>query len=309
MDGILNIDKPWGKTSFSMVAMVKRLTGERRVGHAGTLDPAATGVLPVCLGRGTRVIEFLVDATKAYRAEIELGVATDTYDASGRIVQRGDASGISQDQLESVLSSFCGLIRQTPPMYSAVKYQGKPLYELARAGITVERRSRLAKVHRLELIAWQPPVVSIEVVCGKGTYIRSLAYDLGQALGCGAYLKSLTRLRCGLFDIRDAVSVPQLEDAFRYGYWQQLVYPIDSVLLHWAAMVVGDDVGQSIRNGRPLALVRGDGGKGSGYFEQFIAAGSSYENRCRVYALDGRFLAMLRFNPERGQWQPEKVFL
>ncbi len=291
MDGIFNINKPLGPTSFGIVSIVRRLTGERRVGHAGTLDPAATGVLPVCLGQGTRVIEFLVDTTKAYRAEIELGMTTDTYDADGRIIERGDPSGISQEQVESGLASFCGSIWQTPPMYSAVKYQGKPLYQLARAGITVERRSRLAKVHRLELVDWQPPVATIEVVCGKGTYIRSLAYDLGQALGCGAYLKSLIRLRCGLFDIRDAVSVPQLEDAFRYGYWQHFIYPIDSVLLHWAAMVVSDDAGQSIRNGRPLP------------------AGSSSEDRCRAYALDGRFLGVLRFNSEKRQWQPEKVFL
>jgi len=309
VDGILNINKPWGKTSFSVVAMVKRLTGERRVGHAGTLDPAATGVLPICFGQGTRVIEFLVEATKAYRAEIELGVATDTYDASGRIIQRGDPSGISQGQLESALSSFCGLIRQIPPMHSAVKYQGKPLYELARAGITVERRSRIAKIRKLELVDWQLPVATIEIVCGKGTYIRSLAYDLGQTLGCGAYLKSLIRLRCGPFEIRDAVSVPQLEDAFRYGYWQSLIYPIDSVLLHWAAMVVNNDAGQSIKNGRPLVLENGEEGEGNSYLEQRIPAGSSSENRCRVYALDGRFLGVLRFNPERRHWQPEKVFL
>ena len=293
MDGILNIIKPWGKTSFDMVAIVKRLSGERRVGHAGTLDPAATGVLPICLGQGTRVVEFLVDTTKAYRAEIELGVVTDTYDASGRIIQRRDPSGISQHQLESGLTSFCGLIQQTPPMYSAVKYQGKPLYELARAGITVERKNRLAMIHKLELVDWQPPVATIEVVCGKGTYIRSLAYDLGQALGCGAYLKSLVRLRCGPFEIRDAVSVPQLEDACHYGGWQSLLYPIDSVLLPWAAMIVSDDAGQSIRHGRPLIL----------------GNESAPENRCRAYALDGRFLGVLRFNSETRQWQPEKVFL
>ena len=309
MDGILNIDKPWGKTSFSIVSIVKRLSGERRVGHAGTLDPAATGVLPICLGQATRITEFLVDATKAYRGEIELGVTTDTYDADGRIIHRGDPSGVSREQLESVLASFCGLIRQTPPMYSAVKYQGKPLYELARAGITVKRRSRPAKIHRLELVDWQPPIATVEVTCGKGTYIRSLAYDIGQALGCGAYLKSLTRLRCGLFDIRDTISVPQLEDAFRYGYWQHFIYPIDSVLLHWAAMVVSDNVGQSIRNGRPLAVGNGNGGEENGYPEQHIPAGSSSENRCRIYALDGRFLGVLRFNSEREQWQPEKVFL
>ncbi len=309
MDGILNINKPWGKTSFSVVAMVRRLTGERRVGHAGTLDPAATGVLPICLGQGTRVVEFLVEATKAYRAEIELGVATDTYDAGGRIIQRGDTSGISRDQLESGLASFSGLIWQTPPMYSAVKYQGKPLYKLARAGVTVERRSRLAKILRLELVDWQPPVATIEVACGKGTYIRSLADDLGQALGCGAYLKSLIRLRCGIFDIRDAVSVPQLEDAFRYGYWQYFVHPVDSVLLHWAAMVVSGDTGRRISNGRPLFLGNSEGGEGGSYLEQPIPRGSSSGNRCRAYALDGRFLGVLRFNSERGHWQPEKVFL
>jgi len=296
VDGILNIDKPAGRTSFSIVAMVKRLTGERRVGHAGTLDPAATGVLPVCLGQGTRVIEFLVDATKAYRAQIELGVATDTYDASGDITYRGDPSGITREQLEAALAAFCGSIQQIPPMYSAVKHHGKPLYELARAGIKVDRRSRQAKIYHLDIIDWQPPVVTVEVVCGKGTYIRSLAHDLGQDLGCGANLKSLIRLRCGIFDIKDAVSVPQLEDAFRYGYWQHFVYPIDIVLSHLTAMVVSGDTSQAIKNGRPID-----------YFEQPPSAWSS--NHCRVYTHDGCFLGVLRFDSERRQWQPEKVFL
>lgn len=296
MDGILNINKPQGKTSFSVVAMVKRLSGEQRVGHAGTLDPQATGVLPVCLGEGTRIIEFLAEATKAYRAQIELGVATDTYDASGKITYKGDPSGISQEQLKLALTSFYGLIRQTPPMYSAVKYHGKRLYELARAGIEVERKSRLARIYHLELVDWQPPVATIEVACGKGTYIRSLAHDLGQALGCGANLKSLIRLRYGLFDVADAVSLPQLGDAFRYGYWQRFVYPMDIVLLHWAAIVVNDDTGQLIRSGRSLDL-KDDSGEQADYL------------RCRVYTLDGCFLGVLRFSPERGQWQPEKVFL
>jgi tRNA pseudouridine55 synthase len=301
VDGILNINKPQGETSFSIVAKVKRLSGERRVGHAGTLDPAATGVLPICLGQGTRVVEFLVDTTKVYRAQIELGVATDTYDASGKIIQKGDPSGIGQAQLESALTSFCGLIQQTPPMYSAVKHHGKRLYQLARAGIEIERRSRLTRIHLVELVDWQPPVVTIEVVCGKGTYIRSLAHDLGQALGCGANLKGLTRLRCGLFDIKDAVSIPQLEYAFRYGYWQHLVHPIDTVLLHWTAMIVSDDTERTIKNGCPLVL-------GNGYFEQNLSALSSLESRCRAYTSDGCFLAVLRFNSEAGQWQPEKVF-
>jgi len=309
MDGILNINKPWGETSFSVVARVKRLTGERCVGHAGTLDPEATGVLPVCLGGGTRVIEFLAEATKAYRAQIELGVATDTYDASGKVIQKGDPSGISQEQLKSALASFCGLIQQIPPMYSAVKHHGKRLYQLARAGIKVERKSRPIRIYRLELVDWQLPVVTIEVVCGKGTYIRSLAHDLGQVLGCGANLKSLVRLRYGVFDIEDAVSLPQLEDAFHYGYWQCYIYPIDIVLLHWAAMIVSDDTGRLIRNGRPFVLGDYDSSGETECLKQSPIACPSFETRCRVYTLDGCFLGVLRFNRERGQWQPEKVFL
>ncbi len=276
--------------------MVKRLTGERRVGHAGTLDPAATGVLPVCLGQGTRVVEFLVDASKAYRAQIELGVTTDTYDASGNITHRGDPSGITREQLETSLAAYCGLIQQTPPMYSAVKYHGRPLYKWARAGIKVDRKSRQATIHHLEIVDWQPPFVTLEVVCGKGTYIRSLAHDLGQDLGCGASLKNLVRLRCGIFGIEDAVSVPQLEDAFRYGYWQHFVYPIDIVLSHLTAMVVDGETSLAIMNGRPVDC---PGQPTSGQFS----------NHCRAYTRDGCFLAVLRFNSEREQWQPEKVFL
>jgi tRNA pseudouridine55 synthase len=299
LDGILNINKPWGKTSFSIVAMVKRLSGERRVGHAGTLDPAATGVLPVCLGRGTRVIEFLVDTTKTYRAQIELGVATDTYDSSGQITQQGDPSSINQPQLETALNSFQGSIQQTPPMYSAVKHRGQPLYELARAGIKVERKSRLVKIHRLELISWQPPVVTVEVECGKGTYIRSLAHDLGQSLGCGAHLRSLTRTRCGLFDIKDAISISQLEEAFRYGYLQYFVYPIDIVLQHHSAIVVNNATEDIIKKGSPLSLEHSGTGE-NGYPAQ---------NYCRAYTLDGYFLGVLHREPEKGQWQPKKVFL
>ena len=159
MDGILNIDKPQGITSYRVVAVVKRLSGERRVGHAGTLDPLATGVLPVCLGQATRVVEFLTDAAKTYRAEIELGLTTDTYDACGQVIQRGEPYGINREQIDAALESFRGTIHQTPPMYSAIKHQGKKLYELARAGITVERKSRPVKIHRLDITGFQSPLV------------------------------------------------------------------------------------------------------------------------------------------------------
>lgn len=284
--------------------MVKRLCGERRVGHAGTLDPAATGVLPVCFGRGTRIVQFLTDADKTYRAEIELGVSTDTYDASGKITQKGDPSGIEREQLELALASFRGLIQQTPPMYSAVKYHGQPLYKLARAGIDIPRKSRPVRIHHLALLDWQPPVATVEVECSKGTYIRSLAHDLGQTLGCGANLKSLVRLKCGLFDIQNAISIPQLEDAFHYGYWQHFVHPVDTVLSHWGAIVVNKATEDIIRKGGFPVLESGDGGK-TNYLEQHRLT----ENRCRAYTLDGHFLGVLRFNAETQQWHPEKVFL
>ena len=298
MDGILNINKPRGITSFDVVARVRRLTGEKRVGHAGTLDPEATGVLPVCLGKGTRIVEFLVDTTKAYRAQIELGVATDTGDASGQIIRREDPSKISREHLESELASFCGTIEQIPPMYSAVKYQGRPLYQLARAGIEIKRKSRPVIVYSLNLTGWQSPVATVEVVCGKGTYIRSLAQDLGNALGCGANLNSLSRLRCGIFDIKNAVSLDRLEAACRHGYWQNFFYPIDTVLIDWDAIIVDDEASQLIRNGRPVALRSYNNNKED----------RSYRRYCRAYTLDGYFLGVLRFNLERSEWQPEKVF-
>jgi len=299
LDGILNINKPRGKTSFSIVAMVKRLSGEKRAGHAGTLDPEASGVLPVCIGKGTRIIEFLVDTTKTYRARIEFGAATDTYDNSGRITRQGDITGINRKKIESALDSFRGSIQQTPPMYSAVKHHGQPLYKLARAGISVERKSRTAVIHRLELISWRTPVATVEVECSKGTYIRSLAHDLGQALGCGAHLKSLIRTRCGLFDIRDAVSISQLEAAFDYGYWQHFVYPMDMVLQQYQAVVVNDATEAIIRKGSPVVLERNSPGEN----------GHPGKKHCRAYSLDGRFLGILRHVPEKGVWQPKKVLI
>lgn len=296
MDGILNINKPPGKTSFGIVAMVKRLSGEKHIGHAGTLDPDATGVLPVCIGKGTRIVEFLVDATKRYRGDIELGITTDTYDSSGKVVEREDASKIDRAAVETALEGFRGSIKQTPPMYSAVKHKGKPLYSLARAGIEVKRKSRTVKIHRLEILDWKHPVFTVEVECGKGTYIRSLAHDLGQTLGCGAHLKSLVRTRCGMFDIKDAVGMEQLEEAFSHGYWEHYLYPIDSVLQDYKAVVVDETAEAAIKNGSPVAL-----GKGSKI--------GSRQKYCRAYAVDGRFLGILRHIPDKGIWQPKKVMI
>jgi tRNA pseudouridine55 synthase len=295
MDGILNINKPSGKTSYAVVAMVKRLTGEKRVGHAGTLDPLATGVLPVCLGQATRLVEYLMDTTKTYRAEIELGVSTDSYDSEGAVTQRADVSGVTREQIETALNSFRGVITQLPPMYSAVKHQGKPLYELARAGIEVERKSRTAKIFSLEIKDWQNPLLNIVVTCGKGTYIRSLANDLGQALGCGATLKNLERSRCGIFDINDAITTERFAEACQSGYWESLLYPMDSILTRWETVIVNDAKAQSIRNGALISFAENP-------------AFQAESDHCRAYTWDGSLLGILRFDAEKKQWHPEKVF-
>ena len=300
MDGILNINKPKGITSFKVVAQVKRLSRVKRAGHAGTLDPDATGVLPVCLGQGTRIIEYFMDTTKTYRARIEFGTATDTYDSAGRITRRGDASGLNYRQVSAALETFRGPIEQTPPMYSAIKYRGQPLYKLARAGITVARKSRTAVIYRLELLSWRRPVVNIEVECSKGTYIRSLAHDLGECLGCGAYLKSLVRTRYGCFDIRDSISIPQLEEAGRYGYWQQFLYPIDIVLRDFPAMVIDAASEEALKTGMPLKPVDNDTAN---------ANQSSKQQYCRAYSSDGRFLGILRWSKSQGIWRPKKVLV
>ena len=308
MDGILNIDKPSDRTSFSIVAVVKRLSGARRVGHAGTLDPMATGILPICLGQSTRIIRFLQEASKTYRAEIELGITTDTYDTSGNITGKGDPSTINIEQLEFALTSFRGTIKQTPPMYSAVKHQGQPLYRLARAGIKIERKSRSAEIYQLEIKDWRSPVVEIELECSKGTYVRSIAHDLGQSLGCGANLKSLIRLKYGLFNLGNSVSLPQLEDAFHYGYWQQYIYPVDSVIMNWRAVVISDSAERIIKNGGPLALENFESINCDNDFEITSPQQSSANYLSRAYSLDGRFLGLLRFNLEKRLWQTEKVF-
>jgi tRNA pseudouridine55 synthase len=296
MNGILNINKPAGNTSFSIVSIVRRLTGERRAGHAGTLDPLASGVLPVCLGKGTRIVEFLLEASKVYRAQIELGVATDTHDEEGKVIKRGDYSAIGLKRLEQWLHSFRGQIQQTPPMFSAVKHKGRRLYELAREGITIERESRAVTIHSLELIEFKPPLITLKVECSRGTYIRSLTDDLGELLGCGAHLKKLVRLSYGPFDIETAISPNQLKDACAENAWHKFIYPVDTVLCSWKPVVVGDEQEQVIKNGGYVVMQSNQ-----------IVDGS--EKRCRAYNKDGCFLALLYFNAERGQWQPDKVFV
>ncbi|MFQ5879497.1 MAG: tRNA pseudouridine(55) synthase TruB [Dehalococcoidia bacterium] len=297
--GILNVHKPRGWTSFDVVALVRRLSGVRRVGHAGTLDPAATGVLPVCLGQATRLAEYLMAATKTYRAQVQLGVATDTYDAEGADTFDGDPSGLTPTDVEGALASFRGRIRQAPPPFSAVKHRGEPLYRYARSGAPVaEVKEREVFVHRIQVLEFSSPFLTVEVECGSGTYIRSLAHDLGRKLGCGAHLRSLVRTRVGPFTLAEACTVDQLRAVLAEGWWPEVVQYPDVMLTHWWAAILGDESEKALRMGRALLL----GGQPPAEGEPEVRG-----ELCRAYSLDGHLIAVLRRDGYAGVWRPVKV--
>jgi len=290
--GVFNLCKPRGLTSYQVVAQVRRLAEERRVGHGGTLDPEATGVLPVCLGQATRLAEYLTELPKAYCAEVRLGVTTDTYDAAGKITGTHSLDHVTLDEVKQALARFTGRIQQLPPMYSAVKQGGRKLYDLARAGQTVEREPRWVEIYRLDLLAWEPPYLTINVECSKGTYIRSLAHDLGQLLGCGAMLQHLVRLRSGPFTLEDSLTLDELRLAFDFGYWSKLIWAMDRIVLHWPAVIVGKEKEEAILRGQSIDL----GGDGE------------LQGLSRAYTTDGRFAAILRGSGGPKRWVPHKVF-
>ena len=294
--GILNINKPRGLTSFAVVTRVRRLTGMRRVGHAGTLDPIAEGVLPVCIGQATRIVDYLVDQPKAYRAQLRLGVATDTYDAEGAVTAERDASGVTRSKVEEALLAFTGQIEQLPPMYSAVKHEGQPLYRHARAGRLVERRPRQVTIYRLELLDFQAPLVTIEMECSKGTYVRTLAHDVGERLGCGAHMSALTRLRSGPFALEEAVTLEELERAADDGCWQELLIAPDRVLERWTAAILAGEHAGDVRHGRTVELTPVRPRK--------LEPGEG----CRAYSVEGDFLGILR-HQGGAFWHPERVFV
>ena len=261
----------------------------------GTLDPLATGVVAVFLGQATRVMEYLLEGTKDYRAVIELGADTDTYDALGQVTGRKDYSHVTLSEVERSLESFEGQTQQLPPMYSALKKQGKRLYELARAGIEVEREPRNVEVFRVELVELALPLATVEVSCGRGFYMRSFAHDLGLALDCGGHLKSLVRLRSGAFEIADAIALSKAEQMFADGTWQEAFHAPDTVLSQMQAVIVGGRLEGMIRHGRPLPPI--------------LPVPVPHSNeRSRVYTVDGRFVGIITFNATARQWRPEKVF-
>jgi len=247
--GFLNIDKPGGVTSHDVVAKLRRGLKVKKVGHAGTLDPMATGVLVICLGGATRLSEYVMQSAKRYRARVHLGITTDTYDADGEVQLVRDVSHISRDDVQAALTAFQGDIRQIPPMYSAIKHGGRKLYDLARAGETIDREPRAVRIDALELLEWSPPECTLDVTCSAGTYIRSLAYDLGEALGVGAHLTGLVRLASGRFTLEDAVPLDTLLGSEN---WQQYIIPPSVALSDWPAVHLNAADSAHILHGRPI---------------------------------------------------------
>lgn len=289
ISGFLNIDKPAGLTSHDVVARVRRLVGRQvKVGHAGTLDPAATGVLPVALGPSTRLISYLTDARKGYRAVVQFGITTTTDDAEGAVVTTQPVPSLTSTDLQSLLAPFRGTLLQIPPMYSALRRQGQRLYDLARAGQTVERTPRPVTIDHLEYLHYDAGAarLTLDVVCSKGTYIRALARDMGDALGCGAHLVGLQRTFVGPFLVAQAVALSALqEDPTLVA---QVLLPPESVLTDWPAVALDEQQVRLVLNGSRLTLPD---------------IGSDH---ARAHCPDGRLVALLQ--RQGTAWHPEKVF-
>lgn len=304
--GFLNVNKPVGLTSHDVVARIRRWSGQRHTGHGGTLDPQASGVLPIALGAYTRLIEYLPEP-KVYEAEITLGVVTDTYDAEGRVTATGDASGVTADTVRAALAPFVGqAVMQRPPRFSALKRDGQRSYHLARAGDESELPERPVHIYRVDLLACEAPRVHIRVVCGKGTYVRSLAHDLGAALGCGGHLSGLVRTHNGAFCLHRAFDLEELESGLAENPNDYLLDGA-AALPHWPSVRLGDDRRARVLQGLPLILTSADLWPPKDLTVCGVTVQPEREH-CLALTSSGHTLAVLQRDRGGFGWRPVKVF-
>ncbi len=287
VSGVLVVDKPVGLTSHDVVQIIRRGTGIRRAGHTGTLDPRASGVLVVLIGPAVRLSEFVSAEDKRYQATIRLGSSTDTYDAQGTPSGPEVPVNVTSDQFKELLTHYIGEIEQKPPAYSAIKVQGQHSYDRARRGEEVDLAPRIIHVHSLELLEWALPEAVVDVHCSSGTYVRSLANDIGEELGVGAHLVGLRRTRSGRFTLRDAVSLRRLRDAFEQGNWAQFLIPAAEALADWPAIELDEATLEKVRNGHRIPAKEGDHGL------------------ARAVSQQGDLVAIMEVNG--AEWQPRKV--
>ncbi len=291
VSGVLVVDKPVGMTSHDVVQQVRAGINIRRVGHTGTLDPRASGVLVVLIGPAVRLSEYVSTSDKRYQAVLRFGMTTSTYDTEGEITSRAPVD-ISYEELEETLATFVGEFDQAPPIYSAIKVGGRKAYDYARDGETVELEPRKITVHSIELLDWDPPEAVIDIQCSSGTYIRSLASDLGEKLGCGATLVGLRRTRNGQFALRDAVSLSKLQDAFNNGDWYKYLIPAAEALNDWYTVVLTFEQVDAVRHGHRVPA------------PEVVEAGLWG----RAVSEEGELVALIEYDAETNEWQPRKVF-
>ncbi|MFC5702086.1 tRNA pseudouridine(55) synthase TruB [Cohnella faecalis] len=298
-DGVLGVLKPKGWTSHDIVAKVRGLTGIRRIGHTGTLDPAVTGVLPLCIGRATRFVEYLQEMPKTYEARLRFGLSTDTEDLSGIVMEERDASHLTEVQMRSAVLSFIGDIEQVPPMVSAVKVDGKRLYELARQGVTVERKARPVTIHDLEVLEVTAgvahPEIRFSVRCSKGTYIRTLCVDIGASLGVPAVMAELVRTESASLRESDCVTLEQIADLMELGTLENRLLRADRLLVHLPHTTAASPESEYALQGKALQAIR-------------LRPVPDSEGIWRVYRSDGTFIGLFDYNRETGALRPVKVF-
>lgn len=293
--GIINVYKEKGYTSHDVVAKLRGITGQKKIGHTGTLDPDAEGVLPVCFGKATKVSDLLTDKDKTYRAVLLLGLTTDTQDVSGTVLERRPVDALCEEEAERVILGFAGMYEQIPPMYSALKVNGKKLYELAREGKTVERKARTVQIHDIRIIRMELPRVEIEVSCSKGTYIRTLCQDIGERLGCGGCMETLTRTRSGAFGIEESHRLEEIRRLSEAGAIDSLMIPVDAVFEQYREIRISQELNARLKNGNPFSV---------GGLPELVD-----QERVRVYDSAGNFAAIYKYVQEEQCFRPVKMFL
>lgn len=318
IDGIINVYKETGFTSHDVVAKLRGILKQKKIGHTGTLDPEAQGVLPVCLGKATKVCELLTDKNKTYQTVLLLGCTTDTQDTTGTVLHSREVS-CTEEEVRSCIAAFIGEQEQIPPMYSALKVNGKKLYELARQGIEVERKARRITIEQIVIDSIQLPEITMTVTCSKGTYIRTLCHDIGEALGCGGCMKSLLRTQVGPFELAQSVRLSEIEAYRDAGELDQIVKSVDSVFQHLTAVYLSEPAERLVRNGNPIpyelladCFCTADHGE----MQQFVhrmkeqdADGLQEGQRFRIYGADQTFLAVYEWKEQSNCLKAVKMFL
>ncbi len=298
IDGIINVYKEKGFTSHDVVAKLRGILKQKKIGHTGTLDPEALGVLPVCLGKGTKLCDMLTDHNKTYEVVMRLGITTDTEDMTGTVLSESEVN-CTEDEVEAVITSFVGEMEQIPPMYSALKVNGRKLYELAREGKVIERKGRPITIYGIQILEIKLPFVRMEVSCSKGTYIRSICRDIGEKLGCGACMDSLVRTRVGQFLIEESMTLEQIEKKVKEGVLEESVIGIEEVFADYPFVHTTEKTDKLVHNGNP--------------FEKQDLLEVDQENAkkdpLRVYDSKGVFIGIYQYQEQKKKFYPQKMFL